>query len=119
VAVELVGRTGWVFAEGDAFHPDSNRAKMASGRPLDDEDRWPWLRRIVGWIGEQEVAGRSAMVTCSALRRRYRDLLRDGRPSVRFAHLVADPAVIAERLRSRQGHYMPASLLDSQSMSTP
>lgn len=114
LAAELVDRTGWVFAEGDSFHPASNRAKMAAGWPLDDEDRWPWLRRIAAWIGDQEAAGRSALVTCSALRRRYRNVLRDGHPSVRFAHLVADPAVIAERLRVRRAHYMPASLLDSQ-----
>ncbi len=114
VAAELVARTGWGFAEGDDFHPEPNRQKMASGQPLDDDDRWPWLRRIASWIGEQEAAGRGAVVTCSALKRSYRDLLRDGHPSVRFVHLLAPPELIAERINARQGHYMPPSLLDSQ-----
>jgi gluconokinase len=64
VAAELVRRTGWVFVEGDNLHPESNRAKMAAGIPLDDDDRWPWLRRVAAWIGEQEAADRSAVVTC-------------------------------------------------------
>jgi gluconokinase len=114
VAAELVARTGWAFAEGDEFHSERNRAKMASGRPLDDDDRWPWLRTIAAWIGEQEAMGRSAIVTCSALKRSYRDLLRDGHPSVRFVHLQGPAELIAERVNARTGHYMPASLLGSQ-----
>lgn len=114
VAAELVARTGAAFVEGDTLHSDANRAKMAAGHPLDDEDRWPWLRRVADWIGEQEAAGRDAVVTCSALKRAYRDLLRDGHPSVRFVHLVATSEVLADRLAHRQGHYMPPSLLDSQ-----
>jgi gluconokinase len=114
IAAMLVDRLGWEFAEGDEFHPRENVEKMRAGHPLDDEDRWPWLRRIAAWIGEHERAGRSAVVTCSALKRSYRDLLRDGHPSVWFAHLTTDPGVIGERLRHRTGHYMPASLLESQ-----
>jgi gluconokinase len=114
VAAELVARTGWVFAEGDDFHPEANRRKMAAGHPLDDDDRWPWLATVASWIGEQEAAGRGAVVTCSALRRAYRDVLRDGHPSVRFVHLLAAPDLIEERITARQGHYMPASLLGSQ-----
>lgn len=114
VAAELVARTGWVFAEGDDFHPVRNRVKMAAGHPLDDDDRRPWLRRIAAWIGEQEAAGRGAVLTCSALRRRYRELLRDGRPSVRFVQLAVDPRLIEQRLLDRRGHYMPATLLASQ-----
>lgn len=114
VAVEIVARTGWEFAEGDDFHPESNRRKMASGHPLDDDDRRPWLGRIAEWIGEQERAGHSAVVTCSALKRSYRDLLRAGHRSVRFVHLLAPPGVILERITARKGHYMPASLLESQ-----
>jgi gluconokinase len=114
VAAAIVARTGWNFAEGDDFHPEANRAKMASGHPLDDEDRWPWLRRIAAWIGEQEAAGRDAVVTCSALRRPYRDLLCDGHPSVRFVHLIAPPDLIKHRMDARQGHFMPPSLLASQ-----
>jgi gluconokinase len=114
VAAELVARTGWLFAEGDDMHPEANRAKMAAGHPLDDEDRWPWLRTIAGWIGEQEAAGRGAVVTCSALRRSYRDLLRDGHPSVRFVHLLAPRELLQARVDARRGHYMPPSLLASQ-----
>jgi gluconokinase len=106
VADAIVTHTGWAFVEGDDLHPEANRAKMAAGTPLDDDDRWPWLRRIAAWIGEQEAAGRDAVLTCSALKRSYRDLLRDGHPSVRFVHLRAP--------RDRRGHYMPPSLLGSQ-----
>ncbi|RBY89344.1 gluconokinase [Blastococcus sp. TF02A-30] len=114
VASGLVERLGWEFAEGDEFHPKANVEKMAAGHPLDDEDRWPWLRKLAGWIGEHEQAGRSVVVTCSALKRSYRDLLREGNPSVWFAHVTVDPDLLRERLRRRAGHYMPASLLDSQ-----
>jgi gluconokinase len=114
VAAELVRRLGWDFAEGDEFHPPENVAKMRAGHPLDDEDRWPWLRRLAAWIGEHEAAGRNAIVTCSALKRSYRDLLGDGHPSVWFALVEAEPELIRGRVERRTGHYMPASLLDSQ-----
>jgi gluconokinase len=114
VAATLVDRLGWQFAEGDDFHPPANVEKMRAGHPLDDEDRWPWLRSVAAWIGEHEKAGRDVVVTCSALKRSYRDLLRDGHPSVWFAHVTADPDLIRERIEHRTGHYMPASLLDSQ-----
>ncbi|MGY1745028.1 gluconokinase [Blastococcus sp. SYSU D00695] len=114
VAAELVSRLGWDFAEGDEFHPPENVEKMRAGTPLDDDDRWPWLRRLAEWIGGHEAAGTSAVVTCSALKRSYRDLLRDGHPSVWFAHVTADPELIRGRVEQRQGHYMPPSLLQSQ-----
>jgi gluconokinase len=114
VAAELVARTQARFVEGDELHPDRNRTKMAAGHPLDDDDRWPWLRRIAAWIGEREAATEDAVVTCSALKRSYRDLLRAGHPSVRFVHLVAPETVLTDRLTARRGHYMPASLLASQ-----
>ena len=114
VAAELVRRTGWAFAEGDDLHPEENRRKMAAGEPLTDEDRWPWLRLVASWIGEQESAGRDAVVTCSALRRAYREVLADGHPSVRFVCLSLDRAALEGRLARRRGHYMPASLLQSQ-----
>ncbi len=104
----------WIFAEGDSFHPEANVEKMHSGIPLTDEDRWPWLRLIGDWMSEQEKAGISAVVTCSALRRVYRDLLRDGRPSVRFCHMTPPEVEIADRLEHRAGHYMPPTLLPSQ-----
>jgi gluconokinase len=110
----LVGRLGAAAAEGDAFHSAANVRKMASGRPLTDEDREPWLRSIAAWIGEREQAGETAVVTCSALRRGYRDILRHGHPSVVFVHLAPNRAELERRLASRSGHYMPASLLPSQ-----
>jgi gluconokinase len=114
VAAGLAEQLGWEFAEGDDFHPEENVAKMAAGIPLDDDDRWPWLRAVGEWISERERAGRSVVVTCSALKRSYRDVLREGRPSVWFAHVTVDPDVLRDRLGRRTGHYMPASLLDSQ-----
>ncbi|RBY74671.1 gluconokinase [Blastococcus sp. TF02-09] len=114
VAERLAERLGWEFAEGDDFHPRANVEKMAAGRPLDDDDRWPWLRTIGGWIDQREATGRSVVVTCSALKRSYRDLLREGRPSVWFAHVTVDPELLRFRIEGRTGHYMPASLLDSQ-----
>lgn len=114
VAAGLVRRTGAVFVEGDDLHPARNRELMAAGSPLTDTDRWPWLRRVAGWIGEQEAAGWDAVLTCSALRRIYRDLLRDGHHSVRFVHLLASEELLRDRLTHRRGHYMPATLLDSQ-----
>jgi gluconokinase len=104
----------WLFAEGDAFHPEANVAKMHRGVPLTDDDRWPWLKLIGEWMSQQEADGRSAVITCSALRRVYRDLLREGRPHVRFCHVTAPDGLIEDRLHHRAGHYMPASLLASQ-----
>ena len=113
-ARELTRQLGWEYIEGDDLHPEANVAKMAAGQPLDDEDRWPWLRRVAEVIGEREAAGTSLVLTCSALKRSYRDLLRDGHPSVWFAHMEVSQQVLADRLAQRQGHYMPPSLLDSQ-----
>ncbi|MEO8437219.1 MAG: gluconokinase, GntK/IdnK-type [Chloroflexota bacterium] len=110
----LARRVGAVSAEGDAFHSPANVRKMAVGQPLDDDDRWPWLDAIARWIGEREREGVDAIVTCSALRRRYRDRLRAGHESVRFVHLVVPSPLLARRLAERVGHYMPASLLPTQ-----
>ncbi len=112
VAGLLATRLGWDLAEGDDFHPEANVRKMASGHPLTDEDRWPWLRRVGEWITEHTDAGRPGIVTCSALKRSYRDLLRG--EHVVFVHLTGDPQQIATRIAARHGHYMPASLLHSQ-----
>jgi gluconokinase len=104
----------WEFLEGDELHPLANVEKMVAGTPLTDADRGPWLRAIGQWIDDRAAAGTSGVLTCSALRRSYRDLLRQGRPGVRFCHVTADPEVIGRRVGQRQGHYMPASLLPSQ-----
>jgi gluconokinase len=105
---------GWEFAEGDAFHSEANVEKMRSGQPLTDEDRWPWLESIGDWISGKEASRESAVVTCSALRRVYRDLLRRDRPHVRFLHVEAASDLIEDRMQHRPGHYMPPSLLPSQ-----
>jgi gluconokinase len=114
VATGLAAALGWTFAEGDDFHSAANIAKMRSGHALTDEDRRPWLRAIGAWIDARLAAGDNVVLTCSALKRSYRDLLRDGRSGVRFCELDAPPALIAERLARRQGHYMPPALLPSQ-----
>jgi gluconokinase len=114
VAEALARRLGWEFGEGDDFHPPENVAKMHAGIPLDDADRWPWLARIADWIGEHEAAGRSCVLTCSALKRSYRDQLTDGHGSVWFVRLDVPEDVLAERVGARTGHYMPSSLVHSQ-----
>ena len=110
----LAERLRWPTAEGDALHPASNVEKMGAGVPLTDEDRAPWLERIALWIGDREAERSSSIVTCSALRRGYRDVLRQGHPSVWFVHLVAPDEVIATRIGHRGGHFMPATMLASQ-----
>ncbi|MGI8522133.1 MAG: gluconokinase, partial [Nocardioides sp.] len=87
---------------------------MAAGHALTDEDRWPWLRAIGAWMSGQIAEGEPAVITCSALRRSYRDVLREGRPEVRFCHLVAGEDLITDRISHRQRHFMPGSLLHSQ-----
>ncbi|HEX5511694.1 MAG TPA: gluconokinase [Actinomycetales bacterium] len=114
VAQDLARVMGWPMAEGDDFHPPANVAKMHEGHPLDDEDRWPWLRSIAAWIGEREAEGQNSVVTCSALKRSYRDVLRDGHPSVRFCHLITEVDLIRGRMEHRAGHFMPPTLLASQ-----
>lgn len=112
VAGMLAGRLGWAFEEGDDLHSEANVAKMAAGHALNDDDRWPWLDRIAEWIDERIEAGEPGIVTCSALRRSYRDVLR--RDAVTFVHFVGDREFILDRMLRRQGHFMPATLLDSQ-----
>lgn len=114
VAREINKVLQWDFAEGDDFHPQSNVDKMASGVPLDDEDRWPWLEALAEWIREHDAAGRSTMMTCSALKRSYRDVLRRGSGGTFFVHLTGDRELLQRRMARRGGHFMPAELLDSQ-----
>ncbi|MFG2131159.1 gluconokinase [Streptomyces sp. NPDC048751] len=108
----LAARLGVPYAEGDDFHPEANIAKMSAGTPLDDDDRWPWLDAIGAWAHDR--AGRGGVVSCSALKRSYRDRLRAAAPDVVFVHLSGDRELIADRMAHRQGHFMPTALLDSQ-----
>ncbi|HEX6523636.1 MAG TPA: gluconokinase [Streptosporangiaceae bacterium] len=114
VGAMLAGRLNWAFADADDFHPAANVAKMHAGIPLTDADRWPWLRAIAAWIDERIAAGESAVVTCSALKRGYRDVLVQGRPSVWVVFLSADRERLRKRLAARHGHFFPQELLDSQ-----
>jgi len=112
VGQELAARLGVPYADADGFHPPANIAKMSAGVPLDDTDRAPWLRAIAGWLADHRATG--AVVSCSALKRRYRDVLRAPVGHLPFLHLDGDPAVVAQRVAGRPGHFMPASLVASQ-----
>jgi gluconokinase/shikimate kinase len=112
VAALLAGRLGWDFEEGDDLHPPANIAKMAADHPLDDEDRKPWLAAVAAWIRARTDAGQPGIITCSALKRRYRDVLRGDH--VVFVYLAGTPEQIAARLATRHGHFMPPDLLASQ-----
>src|SRR6476620_6470349 len=112
VAAILAGQLGWDLEEGDDLHPAANVAKMASGQPLTDEDRWPWLDKIAAWIQLHTESGTPGVITCSALKRVYRDRLRG--PGVAFVHLDGSREVIGARLSKRLDHFMPSTLLDSQ-----
>lgn len=110
----LAASLGWPFVEGDAFHPPANVEKMRRGDALTDADRAPWLSALRRCIDELAAAGRSAVVSCSALKQSYRDVLAAERPEVRFVWLTAPPELLLERVRHRGGHYMPPELLESQ-----
>jgi gluconokinase len=114
VGAMLAGRLKWRFADGDTFHPAANVAKMHAGIPLTDEDRRPWLRTIAGWMDERIAQGESAVVTCSALKRSYRDALLGGRPEARMIFLSVDRSELARRLATRHGHFFPEQLLGTQ-----
>jgi gluconokinase len=114
VGAMLAGRLGWRFADADEFHPAANIAKMRAGIPLTDDDRWPWLRAIGAWMDERIARNESAVITCSALKRSYRDMLLHGRPQARMVFLAADRQVLARRLAARHGHFFPQQLLGTQ-----
>jgi carbohydrate kinase (thermoresistant glucokinase family) len=114
VAQIIAERLGWPFEEGDALHPPANVAKMAAGHPLTDEDRAPWLARVADWVDARLDAGESGVITCSALKRKYRELIDRRGKGVEFVYLHGERALIAARLATRHGHFMPSSLLDSQ-----
>lgn len=112
VGERLAGALGVEFGDADKFHSEANIAKMASGTPLIDDDRWPWLEAIGVWLQEHRSSG--AVVSCSALKHSYRDKLRQHAPNVWFLHLSGNLEVITERVATRGHHFMPASLVASQ-----
>ena len=114
VAAMLADRLHYEFADADTFHSAASVAKMRAGIPLDDADRQPWLEAIERWMDERIAAGRSAIVTCSALRRSYRQALLAGRPQARLVFLAVSRPVATARLATRRGHFFPPGLLDSQ-----
>ncbi|HLJ22140.1 MAG TPA: ribose-5-phosphate isomerase A, partial [Stellaceae bacterium] len=114
IARELAARLGWSFEEGDSLHPESNVAKMHAGIPLTDADREPWLEAVAAWIDGQRAKRLPGIITCSALKRSYRDIIIGNRPEARLVYLRGSRSLIAERLAGRHGHFMPAGLLQSQ-----
>lgn len=111
VGAALAQRLRVPFGDADDFHPPANVAKMTAGHALDDQDRYPWLEAIGEWLADHEDGG---VMSCSALKRKYRDQLRRHCPDVQFLHLTGSPEVIGRRQASRPGHFMPPSLLASQ-----
>ena len=111
VGAALARRLGVPFADADDFHPAANIAKMAAGTPLTDADRYPWLEAVGKWLEDHEDGG---VMSCSALKRAYRDRLRSHCPRVEFLHLTGSPELIARRQAGRPGHFMPSALLKSQ-----
>jgi gluconokinase len=114
IGEKLAKRLGWIYEDGDKFHPASNVAKMSAGQPLTDEDRWPWLQAIAAEIDRICDAGQHVVIACSALKRPYRDILVHGRNDVRIVFLNGTQELIASRLALRKDHFMPPGLLASQ-----
>ena len=114
IAEEISARLGWPFEEGDSLHPEANIAKMHAGIPLTDADRLPWLQRVAAWIDDQRAKKQPAVITCSALKRSYRQIVIGDRPEVRLVYLRGARDLVAEHLAGRHGHFMPAALLRSQ-----
>jgi carbohydrate kinase (thermoresistant glucokinase family) len=111
----LAGRLGWCFVEGDDWHPQANVQKMSQGIPLEDRDRWPWLQRLRAHIQTLQQQGQSAVVTCSALKQSYREVLKpNDQEAIRFVYLQGSAATLSARLRERQQHFMKAEMLESQ-----
>jgi gluconokinase len=110
VGAALARRLDIPFADADAFHPAANIAKMSAGTPLDDDDRYPWLAAVGQWLADHD----RGVMSCSALKRRYRDQLRSHRTTIEFLHLTGSPKLIDHRQAERTGHFMPASLVESQ-----
>ena len=112
-ALAVNASLGWELAEGDDFHPQANIDKMSAGHPLVDEDRIPWLEALAAWTRDHDAANRPTMISCSALRRPYRDILRTGGEHTFFVHLTGDKGVLLDRMTARE-HFMPPALLESQ-----
>lgn len=110
----LASRLGWIFLDADDHHPEANIAKMASGVPLTDADRKPWLERLRVLLGETDRAGRDAVLACSALRRTYRELIAAEVRVPRFVYLRAEEELLRQRLESRKNHFFRGDLLESQ-----
>ena len=114
VGTIVATRLGWTYEDSDLLHSTADIAKMMSGVPLTDADRWPWLNTVATWMDQQIAAGVSAVLACSALKRSYRDYLRRGRPSVEIVMLEVDQATLMARLAGRHDHFFPVKLLQSQ-----
>jgi carbohydrate kinase (thermoresistant glucokinase family) len=110
----LAAELGWPFRDADSFHPPANIEKMSRGIPLDDEDRWPWLGAIAAWLDECIASREPGIVSCSALKRKYRRILLEGRPQVRLVYLQGEMPLIGRRMARRLNHFMPTALLESQ-----
>jgi gluconokinase len=114
IGEKLAERLGWPYEDADKYHPKANVEKMSAGRPLTDEDRWPWLQAIADEIDQVCKQQGQLVIGCSALKRAYRDILVHGRGDVRIVYLDGTQELIARRLKARKGHFMPPALLDSQ-----
>ena len=114
VGRRVAERAGCGFVDADDFHSEANRRKMASGLPLDDGDRWPWLESLRDRIREMNGRGETLVLACSALKEAYREVLREAGPQVVFVHLRGSREQLLERISAREGHFFPAALLDSQ-----
>jgi len=114
IAALLANALGWPYEDADWFHPKSNIDKMHAGQPLTDADRRPWLEAIARHIDAMRAGGAHSVIACSALKRAYRDVLIGARRDVRLVYLKGERDVIARRLSTRHGHFMPPQLLDSQ-----
>ena len=114
VGAQLAEALKLPFLEGDVLHPERNVARMAAGVPLSDEDREGWLLALADRLRQAHAAGQGLVLSCSALKRAYRDILRSGAPGLRFVYLHGEYQLLATRMAARTGHYMPLSLLDSQ-----
>jgi carbohydrate kinase (thermoresistant glucokinase family) len=114
IGERVAARIGGTYVEGDSFHPPANVAKMRGGTPLNDDDRWPWLKILAGEIDKARQAGRHMALGCSALKKVYRDVLRDGHDDVVFVHLKGSRELIQSRLDARVHEYMPRTLLGTQ-----